>query len=87
MSWKNLSQRSLCDERCVPPDHSESNYGTAMHTLFVARVPKDCTAHRMEADSEDIEVAANRYATTLPERIDCLFQRRGGRPHRIAFSP
>ena len=31
------------DERCVPPDHPESNYGLAMRTLFRRGVPHACT--------------------------------------------
>jgi len=29
------------DERCVPPDHPESNYGMAMQTLFEDGLPNN----------------------------------------------
>ena len=35
------------DERCVPPDNSESNYGMAMQTLFSHGVPIECSVFRM----------------------------------------
>src|SRR5438270_189260 len=30
------------DERCVPPDHAESNYALVMKTLFSRGIPKGC---------------------------------------------
>jgi 6-phosphogluconolactonase len=60
------------DERCVPPDHSDSNYGMAMQTLFQRGVPAGCSVFRMEADAADHEAAARRYADLLPDSIEVL---------------
>jgi 6-phosphogluconolactonase len=58
------------DERAVPPEHPDSNYGMARRALL-DRVP--CTAHRMAAERDDAEG----YARLLGERIA---KRRGGMP-------
>ena len=60
------------DERCVPPDHAESNYGMAMQTLFQHGVPAGCSVFRMEADATYQAAAAKRYADLLPVSIDVL---------------
>jgi 6-phosphogluconolactonase len=57
------------DERCVPPEHEESNFGLAMRTLFRFGIPKGCDVHRIEAESSDKDLVAERYAERLPDRI------------------
>jgi 6-phosphogluconolactonase len=50
------------DERCVPPDHPESNFGVARQ-LLLDRLPgvrQDAT-HRMPADAPDRDAAARGY--------------------------
>lgn len=65
------------DERCVPPDHAESNYRMANETLLSkVGIPAD-QVYRMRGDAEDPEEAAAEYARTLAT----VFQvRRGGLP-------
>lgn len=75
------------DERCVPPDHADSNYGMVMHTLFAYGVPQGCTVRRMEAESLDLESAADRYAATLPESADVLLLGVGGDGHIASLFP
>jgi 6-phosphogluconolactonase len=50
------------DERCVPPDHAESNYGVARE-LLLDRLPglRAAAVHRMPADAADLDRAARRY--------------------------
>lgn len=50
------------DERCVPPDHPESNYGVAREQLL-ERLPgvKEGAVHRMPADLPDREREAQGY--------------------------
>jgi 6-phosphogluconolactonase len=52
------------DERCVPPDHAESNYRMARETLL-DRVPiPSAHVHRIHGE-DDPEAAATRYEATL----------------------
>src|SRR5580658_3512202 len=52
------------DERCVPPDHPESNYGVCRE-LLLSKVPiPAANVHRMEG-ALDPEEAASRYESTL----------------------
>lgn len=53
------------DERGVPPDHKESNYGMAARTLL-SRVPiPPGQIFRIRGDAEDPEAAAAEYARDL----------------------
>src|SRR4051812_34348219 len=52
------------DERCVPPDHPDSNYGVAKQ-LLLDKVPiPETNVFRMEGEL-DPEEAANRYESYL----------------------
>src|ERR1700742_4315397 len=52
------------DERCVPPDHPESNYGVCRE-LLLSKVPiPEANVYRMEGEL-DPEEAASRYESTL----------------------
>src|SRR5256886_870561 len=53
------------DERCVPPDHPESNYRMANETLLSkVPIPAD-QVFRMRGEAESCEEAAVEYARTL----------------------
>ena len=53
------------DERCVAPDHAESNFKMIRQALLApARVPRRCF-HRMAAELEDPAEAAHQYALEL----------------------
>jgi 6-phosphogluconolactonase len=60
------------DERCVPPDHDESNFRMARESLLAnVPVPAD-QIYRMEGEAADPDAAARRYEaqlrTTLPHQ-------------------
>ncbi len=58
------------DERCVPPDNPESNFGTARRDLLV-RVPiPGANVHRMEAERADLGRAAQDYEELLRRELD-----------------
>jgi 6-phosphogluconolactonase len=53
------------DERCVPPDHPDSNYRMAREAMLEKLpVPAD-RVHRMEAERADRDAAARDYEQTL----------------------
>ena len=55
------------DERCVPPDHQDSNYRMASETLL-SKVPVPAeNVFRIPAELPDVEQVAEQYAQTLTQ--------------------
>ncbi len=67
------------DERCVPPDHAESNYRMARETLLDAVAPPPENVHRMRGEEEPSRAAAS-YEQLLREVFDA---RKGASPPRF----
>jgi 6-phosphogluconolactonase len=58
------------DERHVPPDHPESNFGMA-HDALLSKVPLPAdNVHRIRAEKPDADRAADDYAWTLRSAFD-----------------
>ena len=75
------------DERCVSPDHPESNFNLAMRTLFKQGVPTGCSVFRMKAESSNRDAVAIRYGKQLPTQIDVLLLGVGEDGHIASLFP
>ena len=75
------------DERAVPPDDPDSNYRMAREALFEpAGVPEE-RVHRMEAERQDLERAADEYAAGLPPAFDVMLLGIGQDGHTASLFP
>lgn len=70
VAWESVSV-FWADERCVPPDHPESNFGMA-HDLLLSRVPVPPEQiHRIYGELPP-EAAADRYIREMEEHFGSL---------------
>jgi 6-phosphogluconolactonase len=57
------------DERPVPPDHPESNWGMAESLFLDAAGVPQANRHRMRAEAEDLDAAAREYEQLLRSKL------------------
>jgi 6-phosphogluconolactonase len=75
------------DERCVPPDHEESNFRMA-HEALLGQVPiPSASVHRMEGERTDRSAAARDYERLLPTELDVLLLGMGEDGHTASLFP
>jgi 6-phosphogluconolactonase len=60
------------DERCVPPDHRDSNYRSAQQALFGSGPAMAARVVRMRGEAVDHSAAAAEYERLLPDRFDLV---------------
>ena len=75
------------DERCVPLDHPDSNYGSGCQTLFPQGIPENTQIYPMGVHFDDPVVASSSYADTLPYSVDVLLLGLGEDGHVASIFP
>jgi 6-phosphogluconolactonase len=75
------------DERCVPPDHEDSNFRMAHEALLQPRALAAAQIFRMEGERDDRDAAALAYDALLPERLDLLLLGMGPDGHTASLFP
>ena len=75
------------DERAVPPDHPDSNFRMVNDALLNRVDIPAGNVHRMEAEADDMERAADRYAGLLPDALDVLVLGIGPDGHTASLFP
>ncbi len=68
VDWSRISL-FWTDERAVPPDHADSNYGTAHRMLLGPLGAKAPRAYRMQAEHPDLGEAALHYDQVLAHEL------------------
>jgi len=75
------------DERCVPPDHEQSNYYMARQAMLdTLRIPAS-QIHRIPAEDPNSHEAAAIYEAIFPQEPDVLLLGMGAEGHTASLFP
>jgi 6-phosphogluconolactonase len=75
------------DERCVPPESSESNYRMAWESLLRHVPIEPAHVHRVPVEMDDAGEAAREYERVLPRSLDVLLLGLGADGHTASLFP
>jgi 6-phosphogluconolactonase len=75
------------DERCVPPEHEDSNYRMAREALAKGGQLRLENVHRIRAEDPDPEKAARDYESVLPKVLDLMLLGIGEDGHTASLFP
>lgn len=86
LDWARV-QLYWADERCVPPDHAQSNYRMAYEALLLPLGVPMANIHRMQGELDPEMAAANYSAVLAAVRLDLILLGMGEDAHTASLFP